>query len=322
MVIVTGALGFIGSALVAKLNAEGFQDIVLVDDFSAIHKINNITHKKYTQQVERKDFLAWLDKNQSLVQFIFHLGARTDTMEQSVSIFTTLNLEYSKNIWKKCLEYSIPLVYASSAATYGNGENGYQDIETNIPQLKPLNPYGQSKQDFDVWALAQEKKPFHWVGLKFFNVYGPNEYHKNKMASVVYHSYNQIQETNKVKLFRSYNPDYKDGYQLRDFIYVKDVVNVLYYFLQNRKGISGIYNLGTGQARAFVDLVNAVFIAQNKEPNIEFIDLPEVLHTTYQYFTQATMDKLRTAGYTPSFHSLEEGIKDYVQNYLSISTYY
>ena len=322
MIVVTGALGFIGSALVAKLNAEGFQDIVLVDDFSAIHKINNISHKKYTQQVERKDFLAWLDKNQSLVQFIFHLGARTDTMEQSISIFTTLNLEYSKNIWKKCLEYSIPLVYASSAATYGNGENGYQDIETNIPQLKPLNPYGQSKQDFDVWALAQEKKPFHWVGLKFFNVYGPNEYHKNKMASVVYHSYNQIQETNKVKLFRSHNPDYKDGYQLRDFIYVKDVVNVLYYFLQNRKGISGIYNLGTGQARAFVDLVNAVFIAQNKEPNIEFIDLPEVLHTTYQYFTQATMDKLRTAGYTPSFHSLEEGIKDYVQNYLSTSTYY
>ncbi|MDP1746142.1 MAG: ADP-glyceromanno-heptose 6-epimerase [Bacteroidota bacterium] len=315
MIIVTGAAGFIGSCLVSKLNEEGFIDLILVDDFSNSEKMKNLEGKKYSQKIHRDEFIQWLRKNQRLVQFVFHLGARTDTTEFNKEIFDKLNLNYSKDLWKVCVGFGLPLVYASSAATYGMGEFGYDDNEASIEKLKPLNPYGDSKNDFDKWALKQEKKPYFWVGLKFFNVYGPNEYHKGRMASVILHAFNQIQEKGSVKLFRSHNPDYKDGEQLRDFVYVKDVVEVCYFLLHHRKN-SGIYNLGSGKSRTFLDLVKNTFSALNKAPNIEFIDTPIDIRDKYQYFTEANMNKLKSIGYSKPFYTLEEGVKDYVQNYL------
>lgn len=315
MIIVTGAAGFIGSCLVSKLNEEGFIDLILVDDFSNSEKMKNLEGKKYSQKIHRDEFIQWLRENQRLVQFVFHLGARTDTTEFNKEIFDKLNLNYSKDLWKVCVEFGLPLVYASSAATYGMGEFGYDDNEETIEKLKPLNPYGDSKNDFDKWALKQEMKPYFWVGLKFFNVYGPNEYHKGRMASVILHAFNQIQEKGSVKLFRSHNPNYKDGEQLRDFVYVKDVVEVCYFLLHHRKN-SGIYNLGSGKARTFLDLVKNTFSALNKVPNIEFIDTPIDIRDKYQYFTEANMNKLKSIGYSKPFYTLEEGVKDYVQNYL------
>lgn len=315
MIIVTGAAGFIGSCLVSKLNEEGFIDLILVDDFSNSEKMKNLEGKKYSQKIHRDEFIQWLRENQRLVQFVFHLGARTDTTEFNKEIFNKLNLNYSKDLWKVCVEFGLPLVYASSAATYGMGEFGYDDNEETIKKLKPLNPYGDSKNDFDKWALKQEKKPYFWIGLKFFNVYGPNEYHKGRMASVILHAFNQIQEKGSVKLFRSHNPNYKDGEQLRDFVYVKDVVEVCYFLLHHRKN-SGIYNLGSGKARTFLDLVKNTFSALNKVPNIEFIDTPIDIRDKYQYFTEANMNKLKSIGYSKPFYTLEEGVKDYVQNYL------
>jgi ADP-L-glycero-D-manno-heptose 6-epimerase len=321
MIIVTGAAGFIGSCLVGKLNREGFFDIVLVDDFSDPEKMKNLEGKKYSQKIHRDDFLQWLKENQRLIQFIFHMGARTDTTEMRKEIFDRLNLEYTKALWNICVEFGLPLVYASSAATYGLGESGYEDKEALIPQLKPLNPYGDSKNEFDKWAIQQKKKPYFWVGLKFFNVYGPNEYHKGRMASVIFHAHNQLKQKGIVKLFRSHNPAYKDGEQLRDFVYVKDVVEVCYFLLHHRKN-SGIYNLGSGKARTFYDLVKNTFHAENKPINVEFIDTPIDIRDKYQYFTEATMDKLKSIGYTKPFSSLEEGVKDYVQHYLSAKKYY
>lgn len=321
MIIVTGAAGFIGSCLVSKLNQEGFQDIILVDDFSDPNKMKNLEGKTYSQKVHRDDFIQWLRGNQRLVQFVFHLGARTDTTEFNKEIFDRLNLNYSKDVWKICVEFGLPLAYASSAATYGLGEHGYDDNEEVIEKLKPLNPYGDSKNDFDKWAIKQEKKPYLWIGLKFFNVYGPNEFHKGRMASVIMHAYNQIQEKGLVKLFRSHNPKYKDGEQLRDFVYVKDVVEVCYFFLHHRKN-SGIYNLGSGKARTFLDLVKNTFSALNKTPNIEFVDTPIDIRDKYQYFTEANMNKLKGIGYSKPFHTLEEGVKDYVQNHLVGEKYY
>jgi ADP-L-glycero-D-manno-heptose 6-epimerase len=321
MIIVTGAAGFIGSCLVSKLNQENFSDIVLVDDFSDPEKMKNLEGKKYSQKIHRDDFLQWLKENQRLVQFIFHIGARTDTTEMKKEIFDHLNLDYTKALWNICVEFGLPLVYASSAATYGLGENGYEDNEALIPQLKPLNPYGDSKNEFDKWAIQQKKKPYFWVGLKFFNVYGPNEYHKGRMASVIFHAHNQLKEKGIVKLFRSHNPAYKDGEQLRDFVYVKDVVEVCYYLLEYRKS-SGIYNLGSGKARTFYDLVKSTFLAANKPLNVEFIDTPIDIRDKYQYYTEATMDKLKSIGYVKPFSTLEEGVNDYVQNYLSTKKYY
>lgn len=321
MIIVTGAAGFIGSCLVSKLNQEGFKDIILVDDFSDPKKMKNLEGKIYSQKIHRDDFIQWLRENQRLVQFVFHLGARTDTTEFNKEIFDRLNLNYSKDVWKICVEFGLPLVYASSAATYGLGEHGYEDNEEIIEKLKPLNPYGDSKNDFDKWAIKQEKKPYLWIGLKFFNVYGPNEFHKGRMASVIMHAYNQIQEKGLVKLFRSHNPKYKDGEQLRDFVYVKDVVEVCYFFLHHRKD-SGIYNLGSGKARTFLDLVKNTFSALNKQPNIEFVDTPIDIRDKYQYFTEANMAKLKSVGYSKPFHTLEEGVKDYVQNHLVGERYY
>ncbi|MCW3082686.1 MAG: ADP-L-glycero-D-mannoheptose-6-epimerase [Bacteroidetes bacterium] len=321
MIVITGAAGFIGSCLVSKLNREGYKDLVIVDDFSDPEKMKNLEGKTYSQKVEREQFVAWLKENQRLVQFVFHIGARTDTTEFNKEIFDKLNLNYTKNLWKICVEYGLPFVYASSAATYGLGEFGYDDNEALIDQLKPLNPYGDSKNDFDKWAIKQEKKPYFWVGLKFFNVYGPNEFHKARMASVIFHAYNQIKEKGTMKLFRSHNPDYKDGEQLRDFVYVKDVVEVCYFLLHHRKD-SGIYNLGSGKARTFLDLVKNTFKGVNKEPNIEFIDTPIDIRDKYQYFTEANMTKLKSIGYSKLFHTLEEGVKDYVENYLIGHNYY
>ena len=315
MIVVTGAAGFIGSCLIKKLNAENFNSIIAVDKFDQPQKNKNLEGAKIKERVDRDQFKDWLDKNYELVEFIFHIGARTDTAETDVDLFDRLNTQYTKDLWKKCISYQIPFVYASSAATYGLGEIGYDDNEATIPLLKPLNPYGQSKQDFDVWALAQKEKPFFWAGLKFFNVYGPNEYHKGRMASVIWHAFNQIAKTEKMKLFRSHKPEYKDGEQLRDFVYVKDVVDVCYFLMHHRKN-SGIYNLGTGTARTFLALVKAVFKALSKEEEIEFIDTPIDIRDTYQYYTEANMSKLKSIGYSKPFHSLEEGTADYVQNYL------
>ncbi|WP_149239806.1 ADP-glyceromanno-heptose 6-epimerase [Dyadobacter sp. 32] len=320
MIIVTGAAGFIGSGLISRLNQDGFSNIIAVDDFSKIEKAENLEGKTIQERVERSELFAWIDANPRDIEFIFHIGARTDTTEFDKEIFDELNVNFSKEIWRKCIAYQIPLVYASSAATYGLGELGYDDNEALIPQLKPLNPYGDSKNDFDIWALEQEEKPFFWVGLKFFNVYGPNEYHKSRMASVIFHAYNQIKATEKMKLFRSHNPDYKDGEQMRDFIYVKDLIDVCIFFMHHRKN-SGIYNLGSGQARTFKDLVTNTFISMGITPDISYVDTPADIRDKYQYFTEANMSKLRSVGYSKPFHTLEEGVEDYVKNYLSSHAY-
>lgn len=321
MIVVTGAAGFIGSCMIKRLNDAGYPDILAVDEFSRADKNRNLEGKQLWGQMHRNNFVRWLERNHTDVDAVIHLGARTDTTEQSVQIFNELNLEYSRALWMICAGYDIPFLYASSAATYGLGEHGYNDDHAIIPLLRPLNPYGQSKQDFDVWVLetafgnTSMGQPPHWAGFKFFNVYGPNEYHKGRMASVIFHTARQIKATEAMKLFRSHRPDFKDGEQSRDFIYVKDVVDVLLHFLE-KKPEKGIYNLGTGQARTFLDLAKGTFHALELEPAITFMDTPADIRDTYQYYTQANMDKLRTAGYKEPFIGLEEGITDYVQRYL------
>lgn len=317
MIVVTGAVGFIGSQLIEKLNNENFNNVIAVDKFDNPIKNRNIEGLKILEKVDREVFHQWLDVNYEEVEFIFHIGAKTDTTLFDEELLNRLNTQYTKDLWLRCVKYQIPIVYASSAATYGLGEHGYDDDEKQIPNLQPLNPYGQSKQDFDIWALEQSEKPFYWAGLKFFNVYGPNEYHKGRMASVVWHAYNQIKDTGTMKLFRSHNAQYKDGEQMRDFVYVKDVVDVCYWLMHHRKD-SGIYNLGSGKARTFLDLTKAVFKAMGKEENISFIDTPEDIRDKYQYFTEASMDKLRGIGYSRKFHDLEEGVEEYVTQYLNI----
>lgn len=322
MIVVTGAAGFIGSCLIQRLNQNNFNAIVAVDDFSREDKLPNLANKKIVERVERTHFFEWLAKNEKQVEFIFHIGARTNTAEFDYQIFDELNINYSKKMWEACCEYQLPLVYASSAATYGLGEFGYDDDESKISELKPLNPYGESKNVFDQWALQQTEKPFFWTGLKFFNVYGPNEYHKGRMASVIFHAFHQIKKTNGMKLFRSHNPEFKDGEQQRDFIYVKDLIEVCYFLMHHRKD-SGIYNLGTGEARTFLDLTKNTFKAMGIEENISFIDTPVDIRDKYQYFTEANMSKLRSIGYDKPFTSLEDGVQDYVEHYLStIYNYY
>jgi ADP-L-glycero-D-manno-heptose 6-epimerase len=321
MIVITGAAGFIGSCLLSKLNKEGLSNIILVDDFTRDKNNANFFGKHYLKAIERSVFLKWFEENAETVSFVYHIGARTDTTEFNIDIFNELNLNYTKSIWKTCTKNKIPLVYASSAATYGLGEFGYDDDEKNIPLLKPLNPYGDSKNDFDKWAIAQNETPPKWIGFKFFNVYGPNEFHKGRMASVIFHSYNQIKEKEFVKLFRSHNPNYTDGGQLRDFVYVKDLVEVLYFaYTDSLK--SGIYNLGSGKARTFLDLATATFNALNKSVNIEFIDTPIDIRDKYQYFTEANMSKLISQGYNKPFTTLEDGVTDYVTNYLVGSRYF
>ncbi len=313
MIVVTGAAGFIGSNVAASLLERGYKDLVLSDDFSRESKKGNFENKD-VKLVDRNDFADWLDMNHKQVETIIHLGARTDTTEFDLQLLLQMNTEYTKLLWTKCCDYGIPFLYASSAATYGMGENGFCDTtDPNI--LKPLNPYGISKNEFDKWMLTQDCKPFFWAGFKFFNVYGPNEYHKGRMASVIMHAFNQINATGGLKLFRSHRDDYKDGEQSRDFVYVKDVVDVLIYFMETRSRC-GIYNLGTGKARSFNDLGRSTFAAMGIEPNITYIDTPIDIRDKYQYFTEADITSLRQAGYTKDFYSLEDGTKDYVQNYL------
>jgi ADP-L-glycero-D-manno-heptose 6-epimerase len=320
MIVVTGAAGFIGSCLVAKLNQEGFNHVVVVDKFDNDDKNKNLRGKQILESVDRDHFIEWLGKIGDKVEFIFHLGARTDTAEFDKALLNKMNTEYTKQIWLKCIEHQIPLVYASSAATYGLGEYGYDDDQSNIDKLIPLNPYGVSKNEFDKWAIQQEETPFFWAGLKFFNVYGPNEYHKSRMASVIMHAFNQIEKTDGMKLFRSHNPEFKDGEQMRDFVYVKDVVDVCYFLMHHRKD-SAIYNLGSGQARTFLDLVKATFKAMGKAEDISFIDTPADIRDKYQYFTEANMAKLKSIGFDQEFTTLEEGVEDYVKNYLSAHKY-
>jgi ADP-L-glycero-D-manno-heptose 6-epimerase len=326
-IVITGAAGFIGSCLVSLLNKQVYKNLILVDDFSSENKEPNLVGKDFKIKVEREKFFDWLKSENVEIGFFYHIGARTDTTEFDYSVHEHLNVDYSKKVWRYCSENNIPVVYASSAATYGAGELGYKDDESIIEDLKPLNPYGVSKNEFDKWALKQTDAPPAWAGLKFFNVYGPNEYHKARMASVIFHSYNQIREKGFVKLFKSHKPEFKDGEQLRDFIYVKDVLSICFWFLEcwqkdHTTFISGIYNVGTGKARSFDDLVKATFSGLDKAARIEYIDMPEDIRDTYQYFTEATMDKIQAAGYSKPFYSLEEGVDDYVRNYLVGKNYY
>jgi len=324
-ILLTGAAGFIGSYLLGHLNAAGYTRVIIVDDFSREDKKPNYTGKHYLRQVEREQLFNWLAESETAIDFVFHLGARTDTTEFDYRIHEKLNLEFSKKLWEYCESGMIPMVYASSAATYGAGEQGYSDKHSGVADLKPLNPYGVSKNEFDKWLLARTARPEiqypFWAGLKFFNVYGPNEYHKARMASVIFHSFNQIRATGKVKLFRSHRPDFKDGQQLRDFIYVKDVADVCCWLMEHPVP-SGLYNLGTGKARSFEDLAKATFAGAGIEPVIEYIDMPADIRDTYQYFTEADMRKLKQAGYTRPFTSLEAGVDEYVKQFLQGHLYY
>ena len=329
IIIVTGAAGFIGSCMVQFLNEQGYENLILVDDFGVEEKRKNWEGKRYKAIVERYNLFDWLTANQPKVQCVIHLGARTDTTEFDYAIHQELNVDYSTSLWHYCTQNQVPLIYASSAATYGSGELGYNDDHDVVEKLQPLNPYGISKNEFDKWALKQTTHPPLWAGLKFFNVYGPNEAHKKRMASVIFHSFNQVKEQGFVKLFKSHKPGFADGQQLRDFIYVKDVVDVIFWMMEEiqnskfkiqnvetAKLQSGLYNLGTGKARTFEDLVKATFTGMDKEPSIQFIDMPLDIRDKYQYFTEANMQKLQKAGYRKEFYGLEEGVEDYVRNYL------
>lgn len=321
MIVVTGAAGFIASGLITKLNQLGHTKLMLVDNFQHTERLANWQGKAHCLTLRRELFPAWLNNHGNQVRFVFHLGARTDTAEFSMEVLNELNLEYTKSVWNACTQHQIPLVYASSAATYGLGEFGFEDRDELANQLVPLNPYGVSKNEFDKWVLKQTETPPTYKGVKFFNVYGPNEYHKGRMASVVFHAFNQIKATGSMKLFRSHKEGVADGEQSRDFIYVKDAVDVLAWMFE-QKGPNGLYNLGTGEARTFKALAEATFSALEMDPKISFVDTPEDIRDKYQYFTEANMNKLREAGYAKPFTSLEEGVKDYVQNYLNSTSYF
>ncbi len=343
IIVVTGAAGFIGSCMAGYLNERGFENLILVDEFNEDEKELNLHEKKYAVRVERENFFEWLAIEKPDVKFVFHLGARTDTTEFDYAVHQHLNVEFSQKIWNYCFTNNVPLVYASSAATYGGGEFGYSDEHGIIEKLQPLNPYGISKNEFDKYALRQAQDdsscPPFWAGLKFFNVYGPNEFHKGRMASMIFHSFNQIKQNGFVKLFKSHKKNFNDGEQLRDFIYVKDVIKIMLWMMQEAYAVksetskvkeastnftshlspftNGIYNIGTGKARSFKDLVKATFTALDMKPEIIYIDMPQDIRDTYQYFTEAEINKIRLAGYTSPLYTLEQGIDDYVSKYLS-----
>jgi len=317
MIIVTGAAGFIGSAIVWQLNQEGITDIIVTDKMRDGNKWRNLAKLKYYDWVDKDelfDFLA-VEENAKKITAIIHMGAISATTEKNVDLLMSNNYKFTMKLWEFCTEHDVQYIYASSAATYGGGELGYDDNHLTIPQLRPLNPYGYSKQLFDEWALKQEKTPSKWQGLKFFNVYGPQEYHKGRMASVIFHAFNQTREKGEVNLFKSYKQGYVDGGQLRDFVYVKDITEVIVFMLKANIE-NGLYNLGSGEARSFFDLAKNTMVAMGEEPKINFIEMPIDIRDKYQYFTQANMEKLKRNGYTKPFHTLEEGISDYVKNYL------
>lgn len=349
IIVVTGAAGFIGSCMVEFLNEHGFENLILVDEFDEDEKELNLHLKKYAVRVERENFFEWLEMEKPEIKFVLHLGARTDTTEFDYSVHQHLNVDYSEKVWKYCTKNNTPLVYASSAATYGSGELGYIDDHEIVEKLQPLNPYGISKNEFDKWALLQKEAPPFWAGLKFFNVYGPNEYHKARMASMIFHGFHQVKQHGYVKLFKSHKEGFNDGEQLRDFIYVKDVIKMCYWMMQEAFIVipiaigsetsnvktetsnlsshvsrlsNGIYNVGTGKARSFNDLVKATFGALGMNAEIKYIDMPGDIRDKYQYFTEAEMEKIRLAGYTSPLYSLEEGVSDYVKNYLVNNRYY
>lgn len=315
MIIVTGGAGFIGSCVVRSLNEAGRSDIVIVDNISETDKWMNMRNKKYIKYVHKSRFLEELPTYEN-VEAIVHMGAQSSTTERDFDYLWENNFEYTKALWNYCAEKHISFIYASSAATYGDGSLGFND-RMDIDKLLPLNGYGYSKQLFDLWVKYQAKSfPAQYCGLKFFNVYGPNEYFKGSMASMVFHGFNQIKETGKVKLFKSCNPNYADGGQLRDFVYVKDICKVIMWLLVN-KHVSGLFNVGTGRAQSFAELAEATFHALDLEPNIEYIDMPEKLRGKYQYYTKAEMSKLYDAGYPYHFADVENGVRDYVQSHLT-----
>lgn len=312
-IVVTGGAGFIGSCMVRTLNNAGFTDIIIVDNIASTEKWKNLCNKRFTEYINKNSFTSRLNDLKN-ISHVLHLGACSSTTEVNFDYLVDNNLNYTKTLWKWCTERSVPFLYASSAATYGDGSCGYDDTY-EIDELQPLNGYGYSKQLFDLWAKQQEICPPQHVGFKFFNVYGPNEYHKGSMSSVILHAYREIQRGKKIQLFRSYRSDYADGGQLRDFVYVKDVCSVIMYFM-NHPELSGLYNVGTGQAESFRDLATAVANAKSIPLDIEYIDMPETLRAKYQYYTEANIGKLRNVGYQKPFMDLQEGVRDYILNYL------
>jgi len=315
MIVITGAAGFIGSNIVAQLNAQGRTDLVVADDPDHIAARRQLTGLKFETALEKNALPAWLDANAKQVESILHMGANSDTTASDRKFMLANNTEYTRTLWNFCARNGKRFVYASSAATYGNGSAGYDDA-TNPRKLTPLNLYGESKQLFDLWALEQKEQPTGWAGLKFFNVYGPREDHKGRMASMVFHGYHQIKKNGMVRLFKPAVPDIADA--RRDFIYVKDAAAaVLHFSIAPQEKARGLFNVGTGQARSFTALIESVFIALKRAPNIEYIPMPEDLRGKYQYFTQATIAKLRASGYTEPMYSLEDGVRDYVVNYLA-----
>ncbi len=313
MIVVTGAAGFIGSCLVAELNSRGRHDLIVVDHLSGDDdpKRRNLANKRYQRYYDKAEYLKLLKRDQFDfdVEYILHMGACSSTTLQDADYFQKNNFEYTCSVAQWALTHKARLIYASSAATYGDGALGYSDDESLVPRLKPLNLYGESKQKFDEWLLERGLQG-QMTGLKFFNVFGPNEYHKGEMKSVVSKAYDRVIAEGKMSLFKSYNPQYKDGEQKRDFIYVKDAVDVVLFFMEH-PAINGIYNLGTGQARSWNDLARALFAAVDRPAHIDYVEMPEILRGRYQYFTQAEMTKLRKAGYTKAFFSLEDAVKDY-----------
>ena len=310
-IVVTGGAGFIGSCLLRALNDAGHQDIIVVDHIASTDKWRNLVNKRYEEYINRDEFPARLPKLSGNVSAVIHMGACSSTTEQDFDFLYRNNFEFTKNLWKFCANERISFLYASSAATYGDGALGFDD-EMDITALQPLNAYGYSKQLFDLWAQKQTETPSQYCGFKFFNVYGPNEYFKSSMASVVFHSFNTILETGEMGLFKSYREGYADGWQLRDFIYVKDICKVVLFMLEH-PNVSGLFNLGTGTARSFYDLCSSTFHAMGRDTKINYVDMPETLRSKYQYYTQAKMDKLKHIGYQEPFYTLEAGITDYVQ---------
>lgn len=320
MIIVTGATGFIGSNIVADLNARGRTDLLLVDDLGTQGKWKNIAKRRFVDLVDYRQ-LDRLLPTLSQADAVFHMGANSSTTSTDGDEILRVNLQASMTWWKWCTNTQTPFIYASSAATYGDGAQGFNDDQSPeaLDRLAPLNLYGWSKHQFDKWAVeraTEGKAPPQWAGLKFFNVYGPNEYHKGDMQSLVGKNTALIARGETIRLFKSHKEGYVDGGQLRDFVYVKDCCAVMMWLLDN-PSVSGIYNLGTGQARSFVDLMAAIGAALGKPANIEYVDMPESIRPNYQYFTQASMDKVKQAGFGEQLHSLETGVLDYVQHYLT-----